>query len=448
MRLKLPPKVEYIIDVLERHGWEAYAVGGCVRDSVLALEPKDWDITTSAKPEEVRRCFRRIIDTGIQHGTVTVMLENEGFEVTTYRIDGEYSDGRHPDQVIFTPNLRDDLMRRDFTINAMAYNPRVGLVDLYGGMQDLGRRVIRCVGDPDARFTEDALRIMRAVRFAARFGFRIESATYQAIARHADNLRHVSAERIREELVKTINSPHPEFFEELWRLGITEIMLPEFDETMKRQKEPLSEHMTVGAHSIRSMCEVPADTVLRMTMLLHEIKGADPETSLQENAAAGRKTPSPEESAEAADAVLRRLRFDNDTRLRVVNLIRCRDLYLVPDEVVVRRALVKAGPDRFDDLLAMQWADFMAGGRELISQKQQRLKDVYEVGRRILERGDCLSVKQLAINGTDLRKMGCEGKEIGRILKRALLAVLENPSRNTREELLQYAERLRRAGIS
>ena len=171
MRLKLPPKVEYIIDILQRHGFEAYAVGGCVRDSVLALTPEDWDITTSAKPEEVKACFRRTVDTGIRHGTVTVMLDDEGFEVTTYRIDGRYTDGRHPDQVTFTPNLRDDLMRRDFTINAMAYNDERGLVDLYGGMQDIQRRVVRCVGDPDARFDEDALRIMRAVRFAARFGF-------------------------------------------------------------------------------------------------------------------------------------------------------------------------------------------------------------------------------------------------------------------------------------
>lgn len=189
MRLRLPEKVKHIIDTLEENGFEAFAVGGCVRDSILARDPKDWDITTSARPEQVKALFRRTVDTGLKHGTVTVLLGDDQYEVTTYRIDGDYEDGRHPKEVTFTSELREDLLRRDFTINAMAYNDRLGLVDLYGGMDDLQKRIIRCVGNADARFEEDALRIMRAVRFSAQLDFTIEEETRRSAASHAGNLR-------------------------------------------------------------------------------------------------------------------------------------------------------------------------------------------------------------------------------------------------------------------
>ena len=196
MKIDLPKKVKEILNVIEENGHEAYVVGGCVRDSILGRQPEDWDITTSAKPEEVKALFRRTIDTGIAHGTVTVMMGDDGFEVTTYRVDGKYEDGRHPSEVLFTPNLKEDLRRRDFTINAMAYNEKNGLVDLYNGVYDLKYKNIRCVGNADERFDEDALRILRAVRFAAQLDFGIERETYAAICRHAENLRKVSSERI------------------------------------------------------------------------------------------------------------------------------------------------------------------------------------------------------------------------------------------------------------
>ena len=196
IRICLPRKVEDIIDRIQAAGHEAYAVGGCVRDSVLGKEPDDWDITTSAKPEEIKKLFDRTIDTGIQHGTVTVMLGKEGFEVTTYRIDGKYEDSRHPKDVTFTINLKEDLRRRDFTINAMAYNPKDGLIDLYEGMQDIERGLIRCVGDAKERFTEDALRMMRAVRFSAQLGYTIEEKTKAAVRELAPSIRNISAERI------------------------------------------------------------------------------------------------------------------------------------------------------------------------------------------------------------------------------------------------------------
>ena len=208
--MRVPADAEQIIEKLNEHGFEAYVVGGCVRDSLLGKEPEDWDITTSAKPEEVKAIFSRTIDTGIQHGTVTVMLNRQGYEVTTYRVDGEYEDGRHPKSVDFTTSLLEDLKRRDFTINAMAYNGREGLVDAFGGMEDLENRVIRCVGSAVNRFTEDALRILRAVRFSAQLDFRIEDETYEAISLIAPNLEKVSKERIATVLTKLLLSGHPE----------------------------------------------------------------------------------------------------------------------------------------------------------------------------------------------------------------------------------------------
>ena len=206
MKIDLPDKVTYIIETLTEHGFEAYAVGGCVRDMMLGRKPMDWDITTSAKPEQVKELFYHTIDTGIQHGTVTVMLSHEGFEVTTYRIDGEYEDARHPKEVLFTSNLLEDLKRRDFTINAMAYNEKDGLVDAFDGQKDLERGMIRCVGVAEERFSEDALRMLRAVRFAAQLDFQIEEKTKAAIKKLAPNIAKVSAERIQTELVKLLTS--------------------------------------------------------------------------------------------------------------------------------------------------------------------------------------------------------------------------------------------------
>lgn len=229
MIIPLPEKVNTIISALNKAGFEAYAVGGCVRDSILKREPKDWDITTSAKPEDIKQIFSRTVDTGILHGTVTVLLEKEGFEVTTYRIDGEYKDSRHPEHVTFTSNLIEDLKRRDFTINAMAYNDTEGLIDVFGGMQDLKQKVIRCVGEPKERFLEDALRMMRAIRFAAQLGFVIDSKTKDAIVTLAFTMHKISAERIQVELVKLLISDHPKEMRTLYETKITSVILPEFD---------------------------------------------------------------------------------------------------------------------------------------------------------------------------------------------------------------------------
>lgn len=267
MIIQLPEDVRFIIHTLQDAGHEAYAVGGCVRDSLLSRTPDDWDITTSARPEETKKLFRRTIDTGIQHGTVTVMLKKNGYEVTTYRVDGEYEDGRHPKEVIFTANLIEDLKRRDFTINAMAYNEESGLVDAFTGKKDLEEGIIRCVGDADERFTEDALRIMRAVRFSAQLGFSMEDKTKAAIRGHAENLRKVSAERIQTELTKLVTSPHPEYLRSAWETGITAVFLPEFDRLMRTPQNNPHHCLNVGEHTLRAMQAVRPDKILRLTML-------------------------------------------------------------------------------------------------------------------------------------------------------------------------------------
>jgi tRNA nucleotidyltransferase (CCA-adding enzyme) len=433
MRLKLPIKVAYILDILKRHGFEAYAVGGCVRDSILARDPDDWDITTSAKPEQVKRCFRRTIDTGIQHGTVTVMLEEDGFEVTTYRIDGTYSDGRHPDQVTFTPNLEDDLMRRDFTINAMAYNEEEGLVDLFGGMRDLQKKVIRCVGRPDERFDEDALRIMRAVRFAAQLGFSIDPDTRLAVKRHAQYLTHVSAERIRVELMKLLVSPNPKMFLDLYLLGITGVILPEFDRCMETQQNSKHHRYNVGEHTIRAMCAVPEDSILRLTMLLHDF--GKPAQKRTDERGRDHFKGHAEKSAEMAEVILRRLKFDNDTRKKVVHLVRWHDFRPAVNEPEVRRAIHLIGKENFEDYLAVQWADNSAKSEYKLEEKQKRVQDVYDLYKKITARGDCLTVRELALSGEDLLQMGLRGPAVGEALNAALEDVLEDPAKNRTEVL-------------
>ena len=301
MKIQMPEDVKYILEKLNSAGYEAYAVGGCVRDSILGRIPDDWDITTSAKPEETKALFPRTIDTGIQHGTVTVMCHHVGYEVTTYRIDGEYEDSRHPKEVIFTSNLLEDLKRRDFTINAMAYNHLEdeeednsalmvenleeeagqpakywGLVDAFGGIQDIENRMIRCVGNPIHRFEEDALRMMRAVRFSAQLGYEIEEETRNAIQTLAGNLANISAERIQVELVKLLVSDHPDYLRTAYETGMTKIFFPEFDKAMETVQNNPHHKYTVGEHMLHTLEHVRKDKVLRLTMVLHDI--AKPET--------------------------------------------------------------------------------------------------------------------------------------------------------------------------
>lgn len=435
MEIEIPSKVKTILDTLEDAGYEAYAVGGCVRDSILGRVPDDWDITTSAAPEQVKALFHRTVDTGLAHGTVTVLIEKEGFEVTTYRLDGEYEDGRHPKEVTFTASLEEDLKRRDFTINAMAYNPSCGLVDLFGGMEDMENKVIRCVGNPLERFLEDALRIMRAVRFSAQLGFSIEEKTKAALTVLAPNLKHVSAERIQVELVKLLVSPHPDYLRTAYEAGITREFLPEFDACMETEQNTPHHCYTVGEHTLYSLVNVRADRVLRLTMLLHDI-GKPAVKKTDENGRDHFKTHGPV-GERMAHSILRRLKFDNETIKKVCCLIKWHDLRPAPDAASVRKAVHAIGEELFWLYLEVQRADMLAQSTYKREQKQERLEKVMQTYEEIKARGDCVSLKTLAVTGSDLIAAGIRpGKEIGEILNRLLEEVLENPELNEKSVLL------------
>lgn len=438
MKLKLPEKVIYIIETLESHGFEAYVVGGCVRDSILARTPGDWDITTSATPAQVKQIFRRTIDTGIAHGTVTVLLEKDMFEVTTYRIDGKYEDSRHPKEVTFTASLEEDLKRRDFTINAMAYNDRTGLVDLYGGMHDLQHKAIRCVGDSKERFCEDALRMLRAVRFAAQLGFSIDPNTAQAIRELADTLERISAERIQTEIVKLLTSNHPGMWEACYTLGITRIIMPEFDVCMMTPQMTPHHCYCVGEHILWSMEGVPADKILRLTMLLHDI--GKPKSKVTDEKGRDHFYGHAKVSEEMARKILHRLRFDNDTVAKVTKLIRFHDTRPEPTSKQVRHLLNQIGEDLFPMYLAVRRADTMAQSGYLRNDKLERIDRIEAEYQEIIRRQECFSLKNLAISGKDLIRLGIEpGKEIGELLDLALQLVLENPSLNNKAYLMNFA---------
>lgn len=438
MELRIPEKAEIILHTLEEAGYEAYVVGGCVRDSILGRSPDDWDITTSAKPEEVKALFRRTVDTGLIHGTVTVMLDKEGFEVTTYRVDGEYEDGRHPKEVSFTASLEEDLKRRDFTINAMAYNPKRGLVDLFGGVQDMENRIIRCVGNPLERFTEDALRILRAVRFSAQLGFSIEGETLKAISVLAPNLKYVSAERIQVELLKLLVSPHPDYLRTAYEAGITKEILPEFDRCMETEQNTPHHCHNVGEHTLQSLLNIRADKVLRLTMLLHDF-GKPVVKRTDEDGGDHFKTHGPE-GEKMAVSILRRLKMDNDTIRKVRSLIKWHDYRPKGEAVSVRKAISLIGEELFPLYLEVQKADILAQSAYRREEKLARLTAVSALYEEILDRGQCISLKTMALTGRDLIDVGyTPGKELGEILEKLLVHVLENPEDNKKEILLKLA---------
>ena len=439
--IKLPKHVKYIIETLEQNGYEAYAVGGCVRDSILGREPNDWDITTSADPYEVKKLFSHTIDTGLQHGTVTIMLEHVGYEVTTYRIDGDYEDSRHPKEVTFTKSLEEDLKRRDFTVNAMAYNDRDGLIDLFHGMDDIQKKVIRCVGNAEERFTEDALRIMRAVRFSAQFGYEIELETKKAIVKLAPNLKNISAERIREELIKLLVSNHPDYIRIAYETGITAQILPELDVCMETKQNTPHHKYTVGEHIIHSLTYVPGDKVLRLAMLMHDI--GKPYCITTDETGRDHFKGHAEKSAEMAAVIMHRLKFDNDTLNRVKRLAKYHDwaISLSPPikKATVRSMISRIGEDLFPDLFTIGDADLLAQSDYFKAEKEEKQQLLKEMYREIMEQGDCLSIKNLAVSGNDLIKHGMKpGKELGQVLQKMLEDVLKHPSSNNKEYLLNH----------
>lgn len=407
VRIDLPKDVKYIIDTLSTHGCEAYAVGGCVRDSILGRTPGDWDITTSALPMQVKELFRRTIDTGIQHGTVTVMLGKNGYEVTTYRIDGRYEDSRHPESVEFTPNLEEDLKRRDFTINAMAYNDEHGIVDIFDGVGDLERGIIRCVGRALDRFEEDALRILRAVRFSAQLGFEIEEETAKAAKELSPNLKKISSERIHTEFNKMLKSDHPDYFAVADRIGIMEMVLPEYHGMSAADKE------FAGRFAKECACELPERYA---AMLL--LSGGQQDSA-----------------ADICARALKRLKLDNDTINTAAMLVRWCNVTLTTDEAQLRHLIYNVGDANIIRILRFRLAYEVCAGNDTAL-----IKQVIDICTDILERGDCVSLKMLAITGKELIALGVPaGRQMGAILNELLMEVLDNPQLNEKSVLAEKA---------
>lgn len=440
IEIEMPKKVRQIIDALNAQGFEAFAVGGCVRDSLLGKKPKDWDITTSAKPQQVKALFAHTIDTGLQHGTVTVMLGREGFEVTTYRIDGEYTDCRHPKEVTFTPNLREDLMRRDFTMNAMAYNAKSGLIDLFGGMEDLKNGVIRCVGDPASRFCEDALRMLRAVRFAAQLDFEVERATKDAIMRLASSLDKISAERIAAELVQLVASAHPGRLLDAYAFGITKVILPEFDLMMETAQNNPHHCYSVGEHTIHAMRQVGQDKILRLAMLFHDM--GKPECRTTDENGIDHFHGHPEKGERIAKQVMRRLKLDNDTLRRVGALVRWHDDNPPLKKEKVRRTVRKVGVAQYPAIFMVKRADILAQSEYKRKEKLDYVDQYEKLYQDILNQKDCLDIKQLAITGRDVMALGVpQGKQVGEMLNQLLELTLDDPAKNNRRYLLEQVKK-------
>ena len=436
IEIRIPPGAARILRVLEDHGYEAFVVGGCVRDSLLGRNPNDWDITTSALPLQVKALFRRTIDTGLKHGTVTVLMDGEPFEVTTYRVDGEYLDGRHPSEVTFTASLQEDLQRRDFTINAMAYSEKKGLQDLFGGLPDLEKGLIRAVGDPAKRFGEDALRIMRAVRFAAQLGYEVEADTVQAMKELAPTLSKISAERIAAELEKLLVSPHPEKLKMAYECGITAVILPEFDRCMETAQNNPHHKYSVGEHTIVSIGNARPDRILRYTMLMHDM--GKPSCKTTDEQGIDHFYGHQEVSAQMANDILRRLKSDNETRRSVSKLVRYHDLTCGLTGKSVRKAISLIGEDLFPLYLEVKDADTRAQSDFRFQEKMDYLEEVRLLYRKILEEGDCLSLKDLAVNGKDLIAAGMKpGREIGEVLGAMYRDVIDDPEHNNKEYLME-----------
>ena len=433
----LPRNVRRILTELKKRGFEAYAVGGCVRDMFLGRTPGDWDITTSALPEQTKAIFRRTVDTGLQHGTVTVLLDDEAYEVTTYRSDGVYEDHRHPSSVAFVRNLEEDLLRRDFTINAMAYEPEEGLKDPYHGLEDLEAKRIRCVGEPDARFSEDALRILRAVRFSAQLDFEIEAKTAEAIKKHAPDLVQISPERVCAEFLKLLTSDHPDYLTRAYAFGITKVVLPELDLIMDAPQRNPHHIFSVGLHTMKALQCVRPEKIIRLTALFHDF--GKPDVRFRDENGRDHFRRHALASEEKARAVMRRFRMDNDTIHKVCLLVRHHDDRFPAEKKNVRRMLNKLGPELFPYYIEMRRADTAAQSDYLRREKTENIDRIEQLYLEIMDEEECFSLDSLSITGRDIIEIGVSpGPLIGELLNKALDLVIEDTEANNKKTLTDF----------
>ena len=442
MRSDIPTGARHVLQTLTGAGFEAYLVGGCVRDLLRGVAPHDWDICTSALPEETEACFagQRIIETGLKHGTVTVLEGGEPYEITTYRTEGPYSDSRRPDFVRFVPSLEQDLARRDFTMNAIAMDLDGNLRDPFGGAEDIRAGLIRCVGEPDQRFQEDSLRVMRALRFAAVFDYEIEGRTAQAIHENRAMLDRVAAERINVELCKLLEGKcagdvlrqYPDVFCQFW---------PQLGPLVTLEQHNPWHRWGGWEHTIRAVEAVPADVTLRLTMLLHDI--GKPSCKSTDEQGIDHFYGHPAVSARLADQMLRALKFDNKTRERVVLLVERHDAQLPPRSQVIRRWLNRLGPEAFFQLLEVKRADNMGQAPEKVRNRLAELDKIKAKAEQILAQRQCLTLKDLAVDGRDVMAAGvAPGPEVGRVLEGLLELVLSEDIPNEREILIGLIDRI------
>ena len=442
MEIKLPQNAELIIDKLRNSGYSCYAVGGCVRDSLRGVKPHDWDFTTSAQPDEIERVFSdyRTITVGKRYGTVAVLIGGELYEITTYRIDGEYSDSRHPDEVRFSDRIQDDLARRDFTVNAMAYNPYDGLIDLYGGAQDLSFGVIRCVGEPRLRFEEDALRILRALRFAAVLGFTIEPETSDAILNQRKLLSGIAYERIREELLKLLCGENAGFILRRYRKVIA-VFIPELKGTFDFEQHSEHHNRDLYRHTIAAVNNVEPEPLLRVTMLFHDIGKPLAQTTDKRGVCHYRGHQ--QIGAAMTREILRRLCMPSVFIDEVCDLIRWHDERFKPETVMLKGYLKRLGADAMQKLMLIQRADILAQSPFKREEKLSNLSAVSEELNRIITSGECYSLRQLAVNGSDLLHIGIgSGVQIGQTLDALLDKVIGGALPNEKESLLSYAKNM------
>ncbi|MEE0434977.1 MAG: HD domain-containing protein [Peptococcaceae bacterium] len=442
MDIKIPDGAASIIERLENAGHQAYIVGGCVRDSLMGKVPSDWDICTSARAEEMLEIFkdRRVIPTGIQHGTLTILANDGSYEVTTFRIDGEYADHRHPKSVAFTRELEEDLSRRDFTINAMAWHPQRGLIDLFHGVEDLHNRIVRAVGTPSKRFDEDGLRMLRMVRFASVLDFDYDTTTYEAVKKQNYLLRYISKERIQVELNKILLCHHPaRGLEDLYTLGMYPYIIPVMCHTVGFAQHGGHHFLDVFEHSLLAVGVIERDLILRLTMLLHDIGKPFVWDKTETNY--DRFEHHAEASAKIANRVLRELKYDNTTRKNVVELIAHHNDILLPEPINVRQSLARLGEEQTRRLVKVKIADLLAHDlgdkRTTMLELFQKIEETIDT---VIARGDCFCVKELAISGNDLQKLGLQGRAIGEMLSQTLAYVIEEPSRNCHDLLLTWCQ--------
>lgn len=438
MKIKLPQNVSFIISQLQGAGFEAFAVGGAVRDSVMGITPGDWDITTSAFPEETKSVFKdyRIIDTGIKHGTVTLLIDSTPYEITTFRIDGEYNDNRHPDGVTFTRSLEEDLKRRDFTVNALAYNDKTGLTDLFNGQNDIYNSIIKTVGDPDKRFNEDGLRIMRALRFSSVLGFEIEEKTKQSIHKNRELLKNISVERISAELTKLVCGKN--VFNVLMEYSdVLSVVIPEIAPAVDFKQYGKKHAYDVWEHICHTVDTIPDDKILRLTMFLHDL-GKVPTHKLNEKGDSTFKNHAAV-GGEMAKDILTRLRFDKKTVNRVSFLVSCHDFEPCESKIELKKHLKTKTPEDIRTLLIIKKSDRGALSEDYRDISEATAKNLLWL-KEIEENNECCTISQLAVTGNDLIKKGIEGQEVGNTLNMLLDAVIEGKEENKKSDLLTLVD--------